>query len=80
MYFFVPCLLRDSENEELRCQSVVYDFKPLLRDTAVTQLTYSALFFKYNAPGISEMTRSTFHRSTSSIFFKNGDKKLRIQP
>ena len=53
----------------------MYDFKPLLRDTALTQLTYSALFFKYNAPGISEMTRSTFHRSTSSIFFKNGDKK-----
>ena len=55
--------------------------QPLLRDTALTQLTYSGLFFKYNAPGISEMTRSTFHRTTSCIFFKNGDKKkIRIKP
>ena len=37
----------------------MYDFKPQLRDTALTQPTYSALFFKYNAPEISEMTRQT---------------------
>ena len=45
----------------------MYDFKPLLRDTALTRLTYSALFFKYNAPRINEMTVSTY-RSNSRIF------------
>ena len=48
----------------------MYDFKPLLRGTTLTRLTYSALFVKYNAPGISEMTRSTY-RSFSRIFAIN---------
>ena len=63
----------------LRCQSVVYHFKPLLRETKLTLLTTLVLFSKYNAPGISEMRRSTFHRSTSCIFFQNGDKQKSIQ-
>ena len=37
----------------MRCQSAAYHFKPLLCDTELTRLTYLALFFKYNAPGIS---------------------------
>lgn len=30
-------------------------------------------------PGISEMKRSTFHCSTSCVFFKNGEKQEQIQ-
>ena len=65
---------------ELRCQSIVYHFKPLFSDTKLTLLvtlgTTLALFSKYNAPGISEMKRSSFHHSTS---FQNGDKQKTIQ-
>ena len=68
---------------ELRCQSIVYHFKPLFSDTKLTLLvtlgTTLALFSKYNAPGISEMKRSSFHHSTSCIFFQNGDKQKTIQ-
>ena len=49
--------------------SVEYHFKPLLRDARLTRLT------SFNAPGISEMKRSTFHCSTSCKFFKKGDTK-----
>ena len=47
----------------------------MLRDTGLT----NNCFPEYNAPGISEMKRSTFHRSTSGIFFKNADKQKRVQ-
>ena len=57
----------------LKSLSVKYHFKPLLHDTRLTRLT------SFNAPGISEMKRSTFHCSTSCIFFKNGDKPKQIQ-
>ena len=41
----------------LRCPSVsCMTFKPLLHDTALAQLTYPPLVFKYNSPRISEMT------------------------
>ena len=63
----------------LKSLSVAHHFKPFLRDTRLTRLTYLALFSKYNAPGISEMKRSTFHCSTSCIFLKNGDKQKQIQ-
>ena len=53
--------------------SVEYHFKPLLRNTRLTRLT------SFNVPGNSEMNRSTFHRSTSCIFFKSGDKRKQIQ-
>ena len=59
--------------------SKTFHFKPLLCVTRLTQLTYSALFSNYNAPGISEIKRSTFHCSTSCIFFKNGDKQKHIK-
>ena len=57
----------------LKSLSVEYHFKPLMRDTRLTRL------ISFNAPGISEMKRSTFHCSTSCIFFKNGDKQKQIQ-
>ena len=58
----------------LKSLSVEYHFKPLMRDTRLTRL------ISFNAPGISEMKRSTFHCSTSCIFFgKNGEKQKQVQ-
>ena len=59
----------DTEKSYLKSLSVEYHFNPLLRDTRLTRLT------SFNAPRISEMKRSTFHCSTSCIFFKKGDTK-----
>ena len=55
----------------LKSLSVEYHFKPLLRDTRLALLT------SFNASGISEMNRSTFHCSTSCIFFKYGNKQIK---
>ena len=60
----------------LKNLSVTYHSKPLLRNTSRSKLTRPTSF---NAADISEMKRSTFHCSTSCIFFKNGDKQKQIQ-
>ena len=69
-------LAKNCDTEKLNLSeklSVEYHFKPLLRNTRLTRLT------SFNVPGNSEMNRSTFHRSTSCIFFKSGDKRKQIQ-